>query len=403
MNVLDPAFNGVEVTVSTGYDDTATTIVLSASEGAKLPNPSTDGNFNLVYFNSTDYKRPFDDPNVEIIRVTGISTDTLTVVRPAAGNNYNGEGSGNTAKTHNTGGKNYKMILSVTRRTIEKIDTELIAKLAKTPNVTSIDDTGIADGEIAIYDLTNKKIKTSDKVFSTDGTLAGNSDSNVATEKAVKTYADTKASKTVSAAARVRGRKTAGSGDVEELTLSEVLDFIGSAASGDILYRGASAWARLAKGSDGQVLTLASGLPAWGNSFAPKAYVRTSNFSTTSSSYTDVTGIAHAAEANKKYRVSGQVAIAITGGGTESIILSIPSGYITGRYSDNAGNSISDLRVAGMTAITYASASTVTYSFDYLVEVGASAGDIKLQIKTSDGTSTAYAATGTKMIVQEVL
>jgi hypothetical protein len=67
----------------------------------------------------------------------------------------------------------------------------------------------------------------------------------------------------VSATSRVLGRKTAGAGDPEELTLSELLDFIGSATSGDILYRGASSWARLPKGSDGQLLTQSSGLPSW--------------------------------------------------------------------------------------------------------------------------------------------
>lgn len=50
----------------------------------------------------------------------------------------------------------------------------------------------------------------------------------------------------------VKGRKTAGTGDPEDLTLSEVLDLIGSAAQGDILYRGASAWARLPAGTDRQ-------------------------------------------------------------------------------------------------------------------------------------------------------
>lgn len=58
----------------------------------------------------------------------------------------------------------------------------------------------------------------------------------------------------VSATSRVLGRKTSGAGDTEEVTLSELLDFIGSAAQGDILYRGSSAWARLAAGSAGQVL-----------------------------------------------------------------------------------------------------------------------------------------------------
>ncbi|MFA5803660.1 MAG: hypothetical protein WC879_03360 [Melioribacteraceae bacterium] len=125
MNVLDQAKNGVEVTVSTGYDDTATSIVLASGEGAKLPDPAS-GNFNLIWYNSTDYKRPFDDPNVEIIRVTAKTTDTLTIVRPAVGNSYNGEGSTNTAKTHNIGGKTYKMILSLTSKTINDIDGALI-------------------------------------------------------------------------------------------------------------------------------------------------------------------------------------------------------------------------------------------------------------------------------------
>jgi hypothetical protein len=69
----------------------------------------------------------------------------------------------------------------------------------------------------------------------------------------------------VSATSRVLGRKTAGAGDPEELTLSDVLDFIGSAAQGDILYRGASGWARLAAGTSGQFLQTqgASANPQW--------------------------------------------------------------------------------------------------------------------------------------------
>ena len=38
---------------------------------------------------------------------------------------------------------------------------------------------------------------------------------------------------------------------------------LGSDASGDVMYYSGSAWARLAKGSDDEVLTLASGLPSW--------------------------------------------------------------------------------------------------------------------------------------------
>lgn len=69
----------------------------------------------------------------------------------------------------------------------------------------------------------------------------------------------------VSAAARVLGRKTSGAGDPEELSLSEVLDLIGSAAQGDILYRGASVWERLAAGTAGLFLKTggAGANPLW--------------------------------------------------------------------------------------------------------------------------------------------
>lgn len=69
----------------------------------------------------------------------------------------------------------------------------------------------------------------------------------------------------VSATARVLGRKTAGVGSPEELTLSDLLDFVGSAAQGDILYRGAAGWARLPAGTSGQFLkTLGAGAnPEW--------------------------------------------------------------------------------------------------------------------------------------------
>jgi hypothetical protein len=69
----------------------------------------------------------------------------------------------------------------------------------------------------------------------------------------------------VSATSRILARKSASSGPVEEATLSEVLDFIGSAAQGDILYRGAANWARLAAGTAGKFLSTngAGADPSW--------------------------------------------------------------------------------------------------------------------------------------------
>ena len=66
----------------------------------------------------------------------------------------------------------------------------------------------------------------------------------------------------VSATSRLLGRKTAGSGDPEELTISEALDFltVGTVAQGDVIIRGASSWLRLAPGASGQFLkTLGAG------------------------------------------------------------------------------------------------------------------------------------------------
>lgn len=49
------------------------------------------------------------------------------------------------------------------------------------------------------------------------------------------------------------------------LSVSDVLDLLGSAAEGDILYRGSSGWQLLPRGTDGQVLALKDGVPSWEN------------------------------------------------------------------------------------------------------------------------------------------
>lgn len=58
----------------------------------------------------------------------------------------------------------------------------------------------------------------------------------------------------VSASSKILGRKTAAAGVIEECALTDVLDMVGSATRGDILVRGASAWGRVALGTQGQVM-----------------------------------------------------------------------------------------------------------------------------------------------------
>jgi hypothetical protein len=58
----------------------------------------------------------------------------------------------------------------------------------------------------------------------------------------------------ISATQKALGRNTAGAGDTEEISASQILDWLGS-TRGSILYRGASGWAILAPGTSAQVLT----------------------------------------------------------------------------------------------------------------------------------------------------
>lgn len=101
---MDAVKNFVKVTLDQGYDDVATSVDLITDDGAKLPDPAVLA-FKLTWWNVTDYSDPSDDPNVEIVRCTARSTDTLTITRAQEST---------AAATHNEGGKTYKMILAPT-------------------------------------------------------------------------------------------------------------------------------------------------------------------------------------------------------------------------------------------------------------------------------------------------
>lgn len=118
---LDPAVNFGKVVALTGYDAAATTIALVAGHGARLPDPSVSGPYNLVWFNSTDYSDPADDPNREIIRVTGPAGtgDTKTILRAQEGT---------VASAKNTAGKTYELFNGPTALTMSQVTAELALK-----------------------------------------------------------------------------------------------------------------------------------------------------------------------------------------------------------------------------------------------------------------------------------
>ena len=111
---MDPVKNFGFVTVSAGYDASATSIVLSSGQGLLLPDPVVDGAYNLPWYDSTNYNNPADDPNVEIVRVIGPAGtgDTKTIVRAQEGTS---------ATSKNTTDSTYKMFSGATAKTITDI------------------------------------------------------------------------------------------------------------------------------------------------------------------------------------------------------------------------------------------------------------------------------------------
>lgn len=110
-----------------------------------------------------------------------------------------------------------------------------------TSSVPGVVKTDITEGDPVVYTKTTMTTLLAAKptaVLSTDGTLAANSDANVASQKAVKTYADTKytlADNTIVAArlsatatSKFFGRKTASGGAGEELSASDAATILGT-------------------------------------------------------------------------------------------------------------------------------------------------------------------------------
>jgi hypothetical protein len=221
MNVLDPVENFAEVTVSAGYDDAAVSITLQSGEGAKLPDPSTRGAFNVSWFNSTDYPNPSGDPNREIVRVTARSGDTLTVVRAQEGTS---------ASVKNAAGKTYRMVLAPTRKFRDDIETAVgIDGLAAKAAPVDGDEFSLFDSAAStLRKLTYANLKATLKgYFDTlynlyahpnhtgDVTSVGDGAQTIANDAVTNAKLANVATQTL------KGRATAGTGDPEDLTAAQ--------------------------------------------------------------------------------------------------------------------------------------------------------------------------------------
>ena len=86
-----------------------------------------------------------------------------------------------------------------------------------------------------------------------------------------------------------------GTNPPKKITRAELVKGLhGTGVAGDVLYHNGTTWVRLAKGTDGQTLTLASGAPSWATPVVPSGLLEAISqnvLSSTATSYT-YTGLA---------------------------------------------------------------------------------------------------------------
>jgi hypothetical protein len=117
-----------------------------------------------VWWNATDYPRPSDDPAVEIVRVTAIVGDTLTIERGQ-------EGMAATAK--NASGKTYQIYQTITAAMWDRVADQFVHEqtnpsatwtidhnLGKHPAIVFEDETGAIFGGALTYPHANRAVAT---------------------------------------------------------------------------------------------------------------------------------------------------------------------------------------------------------------------------------------------------
>ncbi len=153
-NILDPARNFIVVSIFGGVSASATSIALVSGQGALLPDPSTEGAYNMSLWDGLAYAAPHNDPNVEIVRVTGISGDTLTITRGQEGT---------AAVAHNTSG-GYKLTLGWTKKSRDDAEVALQDRLATANFKRHQALTGTVDGVNATFTIPDTIVTGSEVV-----------------------------------------------------------------------------------------------------------------------------------------------------------------------------------------------------------------------------------------------
>lgn len=146
---LDPTRNFAFAALTAGYAGGVLSISVSAGLGALFPDPSTEGAFNVIWYNTTDYTNPTSDPFHEIVRVTARSTDTFTIVRAQEGTSDN---------NHNIALKSYGISLDVTGKMITDIQTGIRRTAGQLAT-----STGSANAQLLAVDANITSYNTGDR------------------------------------------------------------------------------------------------------------------------------------------------------------------------------------------------------------------------------------------------
>lgn len=245
--IVGGSVTSVAATVPTGFDIAGSpitstgTLAVTFTAGYSLPTDATQANWTTAYgwgdhsaagyLDAADIGASVQAYDAGLTDIAGLAvTDGNIIVGDGA--NWVAE-SGATARTS----------LGLTIGTDVQAYDAVLADLA---GLT------LAQGEVLYYNgtnLVNLAVGTSGQVLQTNGAGANPSWATPSAGLSDADYGDI----TVS-----------GSGTVMTIDNAELQDIIGTTfAAGDILYHDGTDLQNLAKGTDDQVLTLASGLPSW--------------------------------------------------------------------------------------------------------------------------------------------